>query len=368
MRKNMTQEKLNREFTVLRTGLAVTIGVILSILIILFVSDDPLLSIRYLVLGPVMSFNNFCSLLTMWIPIVITGLAVCVMFSANQFNLFGEGAFFFGGVVAAVVALSTNMPAGIHPTVCVAAAAVVCGFIGAVPALMRYKLGASEMVGSMLLNYACMNLGLFIISYYFRDASAGSVVSGKFPKTARIMTLIPGSDVHMGFIAAILLVILIYWFMYKTRWGYEIRLVGQNDKFAKYAGVNIGFVLIASQMLGGALSGAAGAMEILGVYRRFSWIGLTNHGWDGVTLGILAGRNPKYIPLAALFLAYLRKGADLMSMKTGMQTDFVSVIQAVILVFILAERFLAKYKQKRTCELSRQLEADRGEKGGISLG
>ena len=346
MRKNMTQEKLNREFTVLRTGLAVTIGVILSILIILFVSDDPLLSIRYLVLGPVMSFNNFCSLLTMWIPIVITGLAVCVMFSANQFNLFGEGAFFFGGVVAAVV----------------------CGFIGAVPALMRYKLGASEMVGSMLLNYACMNLGLFIISYYFRDASAGSVVSGKFPKTARIMTLIPGSDVHMGFIAAILLVILIYWFMYKTRWGYEIRLVGQNDKFAKYAGVNIGFVLIASQMLGGALSGAAGAMEILGVYRRFSWTGLTNHGWDGVTLGILAGRNPKYIPLAALFLAYLRKGADLMSMKTGMQTDFVSVIQAVILVFILAERFLAKYKQKRTCELSRQLEADRGEKGGISLG
>lgn len=277
MRKNMTQEKLNREFTVLRTGLAVTIGVILSILIILFVSDDPLLSIRYLVLGPVMSFNNFCSLLTMWIPIVITGLAVCVMFSANQFNLFGEGAFFFGGVVAAVVALSTNMPAGIHPTVCVAAAAVVCGFIGAVPALMRYKLGASEMVGSMLLNYACMNLGLFIISYYFRDASAGSVVSGKFPKTARIMTLIPGSDVHMGFIAAILLVILIYWFMYKTRWGYEIRLVGQNDKFAKYAGVNIGFVLIASQMLGGALSGAAGAMEILGVYRRFSWTGLTNH-------------------------------------------------------------------------------------------
>ena len=240
--------------------------------------------------------------------------------------------------------------------------------IGVIPALMRYKLDASEMVGSMLLNYACMNFGLFIITYYFRDPSAGSVASVKLPKTARIASLIPGSDVHMGFIVAVILVILTYIFMYKTRWGYEIRLVGQNSRFAKYAGVSIGFVLVSSQMIGSALCGAAGAMEVLGVYRRFSWTGLTNHGWDGVTLGILAGRNPKYIPLAALFLAYLRKGADLMSMKTGMQTDFVSIIQAVILVFILAESFLAKYKQKRTCQLSKQLEEEHEEKGGAYCG
>lgn len=368
MSKKMTQEKLNRKFTVLRTGLAIGIGVLLSVIIILLVSDEPLLSIQYLVFGPLMSLNNFCSLLTMWIPIVITGLAVCIMFSANQFNLFGEGAFFFGGVIATAVALSTNLPAGIHPVVCVLAAAVVCAVIGVIPALMRYKLDASEMVGSMLLNYACMNFGLFIITYYFRDPSAGSVASLKLPKTARIASLIPGSDVHMGFIVAVILVILTYIFMYKTRWGYEIRLVGQNSRFAKYAGVSIGFVLVSSQMIGSALCGAAGAMEVLGVYRRFSWTGLTNHGWDGVTLGILAGRNPKYIPLAALFLAYLRKGADLMSMKTGMQTDFVSIIQAVILVFILAESFLAKYKQKRTCQLSKQLEEEHEEKGGAYCG
>ena len=115
MSKKMTQEKLNREFTVLRTGLAIGIGVLLSVIIILLVSDEPLLSIQYLVFGPLMSLNNFCSLLTMWIPIVITGLAVCIMFSANQFNLFGEGAFFFGGDhktdIGAVLALKLlNQP------------------------------------------------------------------------------------------------------------------------------------------------------------------------------------------------------------------------------------------------------------------
>lgn len=362
----LTQEKLNQQFSLMRTSLAIAIGVLLSIIIILVVSDDPIASVKYLVFGPVLNYNNFCGLLTMWIPIVITGLAVCIMFSANQFNLFGEGAFFFGGVVATMVALSTSMITGVHAFVCIFAAAVICAIIGMIPALMKHKLGASEMVGSMLLNYACMNLGLFIISYFFRDPSAGTVVSEKIPRTARMASILPHTDVHVGIIVAFALVVISYFFMYKTRWGYEIRLVGQNEKFAKYAGINIGFVLIGSQMIGGALAGAAGAMEVLGSYTRFSWTGLTGHGWDGVTLGILANRNPKYIPLAALFLAYLRKGADLMSMKTGMQTDFISIIQAVILVFLLAEQFLAKYKQKKTDALSRYLETE--SKGGAVIG
>ena len=352
----MTQEALNQRFSVLRTTLAIGVGILLSVIIIAFVSDDPLLSIKYLTVGPLMNLNNFYSLVTMWIPLVITGLAVCIMFNANQFNLFAEGAFFFGGVVGTAVALSLNLPPVIHPIVCILAAAVVCGLIGAIPALMRYKLGASEMVASLLLNYACLQLRMFIISYFFRDSDAGSVVSAKLPDSAKLGELIRRSNIHAGFFVAIFLTVVVYYFLFHTRWGFEIRLTGQNGNFAKYVGVNTGFVIVFSQILGGALAGGAGAMEVLGTYNRFSWTALTNHGWDGVTLTILANKNPKYIPLAALFLAYLRKGADLMSMKADMQTDFVSVIQAVILVFLLAEQFLAGYRQKKTYELSKRLE------------
>ena len=348
----MTQEALNKRFSVLRTTLAIGVGILLSIIIIVFVSDDPLLSIKYLTIGPLLNLNNFYSLVTMWIPLVITGLAVCIMFNANQFNLFAEGAFFFGGVIATATALSLNLPPVIHPIVCILVAAVVSG-LGMIPALMRYKLGASEMVASLLLNYACLQLGMFIISYFYRDPDAGSVVSEKLPDSAKLGELIRRSNIHAGLFVAVFLTIVVYYFLFHTRWGFEIRLTGQNGNFARYAGVNIGFVIVFSQILGGALAGGAGAM---GTYNRFSWTSLTNHGWDGVTLTILAGKNPKYIPLAALFLAYLRKGADLMSMKTDMQTDFVSVIQAVILIFLLAEQFLAGYRQKKTYELSKKLE------------
>lgn len=363
----ITQDTLNKRFSILRTALAISIGIVLSIIIILIVSDNPMLSIKYLLIGPILNLNNFFSLVTIWIPIVITGLAVCIMFSANQFNLFAEGAFFFGGVVATMVALSVKLPTGIHAFACIVVAAIVCGLFGAIPALMRHKLGASEMVASIMLNYACMNLGLFIISYFYRDANAGSVVSQKIPETAKLNELIPRSKIHIGIVVAVVLVVVAYYFMYKTRWGYEIRMVGQNNKFAKYAGISIGFVTVFSQMLGGSLAGAAGAMEVLGLYSRFSWNNLTGHGWDGITLAILANRNPKYIPLAALFFAYLRKGADLMSMKTGMQTDFVSVIQAVILVFLLAEQFLSNYKQKKTYALSKRLEAESALEGGCNV-
>lgn len=357
----MTFEGLDKRFNIMRTVLAITIGIVLSIVIIFLVSDNPMLSIKYLLVGPIMNKNNFYGMIVMWIPIVLTGLAVCIMFSANQFNLFVEGAFFFGGAVATMVALSTNLPNGIHSFVAIGVAALVCGIIGAIPAMMKHKLGASEMVSSIMLNYIVLHLGLFLISTFFRDATAGSVVSSELPKTATLNELIPRSNIHIGLFVALILVIVVYYFMYKTRWGYEIRLVGENPKFAKYTGVSIGLVTIMSQVLGGAIAGTAGAIDALALYSRFSWTTLTNHGWDGVTLGIIAQNNPKYIPLAAFFLAYLRKGADLMSMKTGMQTDFVSIIQAVILVFLLAKNFLAKYRQRKVEQLTEQLAVEGGQ-------
>ena len=362
---NMTQESLNKRFIMLRTALAIGIGLLLSTVIIFIVSDDPFMSMKYLIVGPILNLNNFYSLICIWVPIVITGLAICIMFSANQFNLFVEGAFFFGGVVATMVALSFNLPKGISPFVSILAAAIVCALLSAIPAVMKYKLGLSEMVASIMLNYACLQFGMFLIGYFFRDETAGSVVSKKLPEAAMLPEFFKRSNINISFFVAILLTVIVYYFMYKTRWGYEIRVTGQNEKFAKNAGISIGFVTISSQMLGGALAGTAGAMEVLGQFNRFSWTSLTGHGWDGITLGVLAYKNPKYIPLAALFLAYLRKGADLMSMKTGMQTDFISIIQAVILIFLLAERFLSGYKQKKVFELSQTLELKEQAKGGL---
>ena len=147
-------------------------------------------------------------------------------------------------------------------------------------------------------------------------------------------------------------------------------MTGQNPVFAKYSGINVGFVIILSQVLGGLIGGVGGAIEVLGMYPRFSWVALTGFGWDGVTIAIFAKNNPAYVPLAALFLAYLRRGAYLMSVKTDVQSDLVGVIEAIMVLLLLAEQFLSTYKQKmvyqetmqraRAVEQTMQLESTEG--------
>ena len=105
-----------------------------------------------------------------------------------------------------------------------------------------------------------------------------------------------------------------YWFLYKTKIGYELRLTGENEKFAKYSGVNIVKVVLISQLLGGFIAGMGGGVEMLSpMFSRYTWTALLGYGWDAIIISTLSKKNPLYIPLSAFFLAYLRVGAFLMS-------------------------------------------------------
>lgn len=195
-------------------------------------------------------------------------------------------------------------------------------------------------------------------------------VTQRFPNGSRLSVIIPGSRIHTGLLIAVCVVFLAWLLLYRSRWGYAIRMTGQNPVFAKYSGINVGFVIILSQVLGGLIGGVGGAIEVLGMYPRFSWVALTGFGWDGVTIAIFAKNNPAYVPLAALFLAYLRRGAYLMSVKTDVQSDLVGVIEAIMVLLLLAEQFLSTYKQKmvyqetmqraRAVEQTMQLESTEG--------
>ena len=127
-------------------------------------------------------------------------------------------------------------------------------------------------------------------------------------------------------------------FMYRTRWGYGIRMIGINQDFARYSGMNVAAIIILSQVLGGALAGIGGGVEMLGRYSAYSWNALPGYGW--------AGNNPAFVPLAAFFMAYLNKGCLLMSTYCGVPSQLIDILQAVIFVFFAAKQFLAGYRQR----------------------
>ena len=343
-------------FNMLRGLAAILLALAVATVFIFISSDEPLTALKYLLIGPVVSFKatgnvfntvSFLTILAAMIPTIFSGLAVCVMFSANQFNLAGEGAIMLGGFVGALLGIYLNLNTGLHQVVCVWAGAVAGGLIMLIPAVLKVKLGASEMVTSLMMNYVVMFVILHFLNFVFADRSKGATQTFPFLESAKIPEIVAnGTKLTWGFVIALVFVVIIALFMYRTKWGYAIRMIGINQSFAKYSGMQVGSIIILSQVIGGVLAGMGGSIEVLGRFNTFLWRELPGYGWLGITIAILAKNNPIFVPFAAFFIAYLNKGCVLMSTYSDVPSEMIDIIQAAIFLFFAAEQFLAKYRQR----------------------
>lgn len=341
-------------FELIRTLIAVAVALLLAFIIVVSVSKEPGKALSQFLTGPVSSTRHFGNVIEMTIPLIFTSLAICIMFQAKQFNLGATGSFFIGAVAATIIAINVKLPVVIHPLAAILFGGIIGGLASTIPALLKAKWNASELVSSLMLNYILFFLGLYIINFYLRDVNAGAMVSLKLAKTSLLPKLIPKTRIHFGLIIAILMVVFTYYFMYRTKWGYALRMTGQNIKFAEYSGINTISVILYSQIIGGIIAGIGGATELLGMYTRFQWQSLPGYGWDGVIVAILARNNPLFVPVAAFFLAYLRIGADIMARMTDVQSEVVTLIQGIMIMLIAAERFLSTWRHKMIVKGAKQ--------------
>lgn len=343
MRKNLS-------FEVFRGAVSIAVALAVAMVFIFVISEEPFTALYNLIVAPLTSPRYIWMILERMIPIMFTGLGVCLMFNANQFNLAGEGTLYAGAFVASICAIYLDLPPVLHVIVCILVACVFGGVAMLIPALLKTKLGASEMVSSLMLNYILLQLGLYFLNYHFSDRSQGATMTHLFKETAQIPKFLPSvigrTNLSWGIVIAAVMVVLCWLFLYRTKWGYAIRMVGINESFAKYSGIKVGATVVLCQILGGVLSAMGGAVEMLGYFDRFKWKQLPGYGWNGVTIAILAKNNPAFIPLAAFFMAYLERGCNLMQINSDVPAEMLSIIQAVIFLFFAAEQFLSKTRHK----------------------
>lgn len=337
---------LESRFEMIRTVIAIAIAILLAMIIIFLVSSTPILAIKKLIFGAIESKRRFTNVIELSIPLIFTGLSVTVMFKANQFNMISEGVFYIGGVIASIISINLVLPSIVHPIIAILISGIIGGLIAVIPSAIKLKWKASELVSSLMMNFILFNLGLYIINNYFRDINAGSMASVVFSDSSSLGNILKGTRLHYGIFIAIGSVFLTHFFISKTKWGYNLRITGENIKFANYSGINTTLVIIYSQFIGGFLASIGGAVEVIGMYDRFKWQELTNYGFDGIIVAILAKENPKLVPLAALFLAYIRIGADTMGSATDVSNEMIAIIQGVIIMLIAANGFMKKYQQK----------------------
>ena len=343
---NKKKPRIEGRFERIRLSVAVLIAVALSFAIIVLVSEEPLLALRKLFLGPLESWRRFGNVVELAVTLSFTGLSVAIMFSANQFNMGSEGAFYAGGAAAAMLALSLPLPPVLHPAAAILAGGLAGAGICAIPALLKGKWGASELVSSLMLNYVFFYLARYFANTVFKDPNCGFVATYALPATAKLARILPGTRIHSGLFIAAATIALAVVFIKRTKWGYALVQAGRNAKFATYSGIDTPAVILYSQALGGFVAGAGGAVEVLGMYDRFQWQSLPGYGFDGVIVAILAKNKPQFVPVAAFLLAYLRIGADKMSTATDVTNEMISIIQGVIIMLVAAQAFMGGYRQK----------------------
>lgn len=227
-------------------------------------------------------------------------------------------------------------------------------FFGSIPAILREKAKINETVVSIMMNYALLYGATYIVKTKMYDNGVTYMASEALPTAAKLTTLVQGTQIHSGLFIGVLAVIVTALIFYKTPLGYNIRICGSNSKFAKTVGIGMTGSLISAQVLGATLSGIGGTIDILGIYDRYMWTGLTNMGFDGLLVAVLSKKNPAFVPLGAFLLAYMRTGAAILNYTTEIPIEFVDIMQAIIILLIAAEHFMGGFKEKLIFSISKR--------------
>ncbi len=332
---------------------------------IVFVADDPVSAVREFAIGPFANTRRFGQIMGKFIPYMISGCGMCFIYACGRFNLIGEGIVNFAPSIAALILFGTGFMLGLPLIVNLIILLVVCAIVGgavaSVPAFCRETLGGNETVISIIMNYMLLYLSMYLLKRFLADRTQSFLASKPFPDNARFPSLFRNSNFHSGIFVAILCVILACVIFYRTRIGQKIRLSGANVSFARYSGIKSTGAMYSAQIIGGAFMGIAGCVDVFGLYNRYQYSLLTNIGMDGLIVAVIARKKPIFVPFAAFVLAYIRTAAVVLNLSSSIPFEFVNMMQAVLIMFVAAQGFLEKSKNKVIFKKSKKMELQSGE-------
>jgi simple sugar transport system permease protein len=333
-------------YELLRVLAAVSVSAVIAVIIISFTSSAPALSVRQFFLAPIGSAFTIGKVLTAAVPLMFTGVAVCIMVRCGQFNMFVEGAFYSGSLIGAVIAVSISLPGVLQPLAAMFAAAAITGALGYVPAKLKARLGVNEFVSSLMYNFIIFWVCMYLFQHHLRDPDFAALATPLMGDDAKLPYLNLHNEISSSVLIALVVVGLAAVFLYRTRWGYMIRMTGGNSRFAEYCGIRTKSAVVYSQVIGAGLSGFGGAAFMLGNFWRFNWTSLPNYGFDGFIVAIIARNNPLMVPFAALFIGWLRTGAMEMARLSDVPNEVVFIIQAIMMILVSAQAFLSRVRKK----------------------
>src|ERR1700761_8318402 len=322
--------------SLLAAGVALLLAFAVAGLLIVASGKNPFTAYWALLRGAFGSVDSVTFALNKSTPYILAGVGVAICFRARVINIGSEGQIAVGGIAASWVALNISGLANFMTILLAIAGGAVAGAAWAsIAAIMRLKRGVHEVLGTLLSNFVGILLVSEVLHGSMGESGAGFPQSPLFPDTAWLPSLFEGTDLHAGILLALLAVVACHLWLWHTPSGFRIRLLGSSDKAAAYAGVSVGRTILTVMGVAGALSGVAGAVEVLGVHYRLIQGFSQGFGFNAVAVALLSALNPIAVLPAGLFFGFLEAGALAMQREVGVQSSLVYVIQGLTMVFVL---------------------------------
>lgn len=328
--------------------LALVTALLVGAVVMLIFGDNPVSAYDGLFQGAFGNAKAWSRTIIKMTPLIFTGLSVAVAFKAGLFNIGASGQFIVGTVCSVAVGVNfEGMPMMIHLPLALIAG-ILGGMVwGAIPGILKVYTGAHEVITTIMLNYiASLFAGWTVYAGGSQGQTPGPLwdpTAGAISETADVFASAqlpylfnPNLDLHLGIIIAPIVALFIWWLIFKTTFGFEIRTVGQNMGAARYAGINVNRTIILSMAIAGGLAGLAGGIETLGLNHKFAPEFGGAVGFDGITVALLGQTHPIGVVLASFMFGSLVGGASRMQFESGVAADIIDVIQALVLIFVAA--------------------------------
>ncbi len=339
----LEQQRVQRAITIATPFISVVIAMLVGSLVILISGHSPAEAYSAMIGGAFGGWRQLGETLLRATPLIFTGLAVSYGFRAGLFNIGAEGQLFLGGLAAAFVGLQVGgLPPLISLPIIIFAAFLAGAAWAFIPALMKAKIGAHEVITTMMFSY----IGKYFVSYLITGPlrAEGSIpqttelpIVSQLPRISDVLPFVGQNRAHIGIVLGIIAALVVWWVLKYTVMGYEARAVGFNPAAAETAGISVASTTIKSLCISGGLAGLAGAVEVMGVHYRLFDQFSSGFGFTGIAVALLAKNNPFGVILAAILFGSLSAGAGTMQLEAGVSQKVITIIQGTIIFLVGAE-------------------------------
>lgn len=329
--------------TLMLTFLSIIMGLLVGAVVILLSGYNPLTAYQLMLEGIFSSPRYIAWTIIRATPLILTGLSVAFAFRTGLFNIGAEGQFIVGALTATLLGYFIQLPTILHVPIVFLGAILAAGLWGGLVGFLKARFGIHEVIAAIMLNWIAL-YGMNFIIQQPGFKRPNSEASYDIQETARISIawmkdwLGPATKVNWGIVVALVFTVVIYYILFKTTIGYELRAVGYNKDAAEYGGINVKGSIMLSMAIAGALSGAAGALHVMGVSFRVSILAaMEGNGFNGIAVALIGNNNPFGVILSAFLFGGLTYGGSKMQ-TIGVPTEVINIVIGSIIFFVATYR------------------------------